>query len=592
MSRNLDIKALSDFENQVDETFCKLKIVCGPFLFLLAQYHHTIHNFMIGSQKTGIRADQAKASTLLSNLSYVLPIMINSGTREFLDKNIDALYYLMNVDPKRDEITYATSYTNLFEVFPPFHRKKLKIEGYEDKTFSLNYWSDEIRDSDYIDIILGEISLPIADTSYPINPEALHRFILGFPDKIDYGQLILELKKLFQHHYYNSREAPILTDAGFFALSGVKKEEYRRFSAFWHSFSEFLIQAMIMIEQIQTKEKNPIQEEFLVTQTADLCFFRLSENFLLANLKLFTELNDFQIESLMRYFQIDLDEEHPDTAHCSDGYLPPILKIKGQLIIAPHAIKLFLQSRNLVYAANKLDTANFENKISSHLEPELISQALDILKTIPGIEVAINVEYGVGEIDIIAYSPDENLAIHFQVKGAIPPQGSRMIRSLEQRVIEAIKQLETFRNLPSDERDSILSKAFNRKVQRVDIFDAVLCRNYFGSEKVYLNRQNFLLVNLAILSSACLSTKKAPVLRRIVEKMKNMESDLVRLAAPKTEFASLEFDDVLIRFPLMKYEQKKLAKINVKIWNNALRVKPRLLQDWWGLRDLANIKIF
>ncbi|MDR6221458.1 hypothetical protein [Deinococcus soli (ex Cha et al. 2016)] len=592
MSKASKIMDFSKFERELDDKYRSLSIIKGPFLYLLAQYHHTIHNLMTGSRRNEIQPNKAKASTLLSNLSYVFPIMIKEGTREALDENLDAITYLLSVDPKMEELEYATSYTNLFEVFPPFHRKKLKLLDSEADVFKLDYWSEDVKRSEYQDIVLGDVGVPITDSNYPVNPEVLYKFALGFPERVEFHDVLIELMNLAEHHYYNFLEFPMLNDEGMLAVAGVTNEEFRRFSAFWHSVSDFLIQAMVMLDELRVKEKRSQNDYFLMSQIADFCFFRLSENFFLDNLMSFTGLSEDQINALMRFYQIDIDKETPDTSHCADGYLPPFIKLRNQIIMAPHSVKLFLQARNMIYAVNKLDTKKFDNDISAHLEPELISQAQAILSALPGIEVVSNIQYDAGEIDMLAYSSSENLAIHFQAKGAIPPQGSRMTRSLEERVIEALRQLDVFKNLDQTEKDSIISHAFGRKVNDVEVIDAVLCRTYFGSEKAYLKRNDAIFVNLAMLVRACIDTRRPPIIHRVTNRLREMESKLVNLANPRSEFESLKFDNATLTYPVMKYDDRKLINYSKKTWESLLSKQPNILINWWRLRDISEIGLF
>src|SRR5690606_4819677 len=121
-----------------------------------------------------------------------------------------------------------------------------------------------------------------------------------------------------------------------------------------------------------------------------------------------------------------------------DGFFPPLWRIDGSVLFNCDVLKLMLPARNILYSLNKTNQQLYDNSISQHLEPQLIENARAVLDGVSGLIVVPNVEWENGEIDLLVFSVDENACLHVQAKAAIPPQGTRMIRAVEDRIDEGL----------------------------------------------------------------------------------------------------------------------------------------------------------
>ncbi len=75
-----------------------------------------------------------------------------------------------------------------------------------------------------------------------------------------------------------------------------------------------------------------------------------------------------------------------------------------------------LTINNILYSVNKKDTKTFDQELSGHLEPTLINQLNYIFTSLCDVQIRKNVNYPGSEIDLLVFSPSENICLVIQVK--------------------------------------------------------------------------------------------------------------------------------------------------------------------------------
>jgi hypothetical protein len=215
-----------------------------------------------------------------------------------------------------------------------------------------------------------------------------------------------------------------------------------------------------------------------------------------------------------------------------------------------------MPERNLLYAMLRTDQRKFDEVVSRHLEPAIVAEAAAILSELPDVEIRTNVQWRAGEIDLVAYHAGSNSALQIQAKAGVPPEGARMLARVEARTIEAANQLESFLDLPDDEKDAICGAAFATRLTAVRWQSAVLVRTCLGTENAWNRIEAFAPLN--------------PVLLRVV----------VRRMRAEGEFTFVDFgarvEQELSRFrseAVTGWENKSLKLLGVELVVPLLQLK-------------------
>lgn len=202
-------------------------------------------------------------------------------------------------------------------------------------------------------------------------------------------------------------------------------------------------------------------------------------------------------EKIVNFFTIDLSQPH--RSGVGEGYFAPFLRLDDALLYSPHAVKRMMPERNLLYAIVRTDKKKFDDVDSQHLEPALLDDAEEFLSSLPGVEVAKNVNWDKGEIDLLAYHEGSNTGLQLQAKAGVPPQGARMIAQVESHALEAVEQLTRFLGLDADVKDQICSSAIKKPVTGVDWSSGILVRSCLGTERVWSSLQSYIPLNPVLL---------------------------------------------------------------------------------------------
>ncbi len=254
--------------------------------------------------------------------------------------------------------------------------------------------------------------------------------------------------------------------------------------------------------------------------------------------------------------------------HAGDGFFPPIIRFPKAHLFNPDAVRAMLAARNIAYAVNRSDKERFSKTVAADLEPSLIAAAMPSLSQIPGTEIVSNVQWERGEIDVLLFRASENAAVHIQAKGALPPQGARMVQAVESRVTEGLDQLRRLRDATQAERDRALSVALKREVSGVAVVDAVLCRAGMGTAKTWQRMAGIAALNPPLLRaiSARFTSEPSLGLREFASVTAATLKALTASAFEGWEHETLAFGELRVSIPLMRLNLERLHGARAKLF--------------------------
>jgi hypothetical protein len=383
---------------------------------------------------------------------------------------------------------------------PDVWRNNYKVTGSSEGRFTLSHLSEQYSEFETLDIILSELSLPYVKSPPPLLNSTFDR--LAKRRKLD-GQFLRVAHIYFEHFRENIVESPVMATDGYVAATGVTLEEFERFRA-----ALFAIASVCQGMAMAYRRRLHLRPNSAVANSEHVEWRSVNwiSDFFLALLGSISAISQEKIDCLIPLFSIDFREDAPPQTHAADGYFPPIARIEDSFVFNPSLLQRFLPARNILYAINKLDSHRFDNIVSKYMEPELLSSSIKFLSRIDGCVIQQNVNWkhggASGEMDILVYSPAENVALHVQAKAAIAPQGARMTRALEARIEEGIVQLDRFRQLDQTVIDSIVGNRFGQAIKNVRIVDVMLTRSSCGTARVWERLSNIVVANVGLLASA------------------------------------------------------------------------------------------
>jgi hypothetical protein len=228
-----------------------------------------------------------------------------------------------------------------------------------------------------------------------------------------------------------------------------------------------------------------------------------------------------------------------------------------------------MSGRNIPYVLNRTYHERFDNVVSRWMEPALVAEAASLFRSIPGISIVQNHGWGQGEIDLLVYSSDQNAALHIQAKAALPPEGARMVKALEDRVAEGLRQLNIFRCLPQTRVDAILSSALKQRVEHVRVYDALLCISSYGTHRVWSRLGDVAPLNPLIIAGIVQRIEKTsgqPSLAGIRKASMEIVEEIVRGVNPEWNETELPIGDYRIRYPILYYDEDAFFKERARLW--------------------------
>lgn len=555
------------FEKRVDADLLSRPILRLPIRAVVTSLHLVVDSLAHGDRRRrGNPPDMERASAAASRLSYLVPALSSCPADPIGVNAQDALEAYAEADPTAEQGQFLLLYGHFSELMPEYWKKYYTVEGDASTGFRLTHTSADFAEQEKRDFILTELS-----KAHGFNPPAdlasEFDLLAKTAPRIDARQQMLLTRMYYQHYVQAIIEPPLITDAGFQEAAGVDMREFQRFRAALFAVSDFCLgMAAALSRRAQRSwlcgRRRATQEMYKWVSV----FWKA--DFFLSLVGHFSGIERPTLERLLGFYTWDFSRGTEESQHAGDGFFPPLLQLGDAYLFNPNLVKLFLSWRNLIYGVKEAEKGRFNDFISHHLEPALVGAAVTVLNRIPTLQVVANAKWEKGEFDILAFSEVENTALHIQAKAAIPPQGARLVQSLEGRIREGLEQLARFRKLPPAQQDRVLSDKLGREVHNVHVVDVFLSSSSFGTARVWSKLGDVVPLNLALLELILRRLQDQGEVLKLHQLPMLVQEELERLiqeVQPRWSTGSITLLGTTITFPLLEHDDQALRREQVSV---------------------------
>lgn len=568
----MGIKLLESYETKFDSWVKELGLLKLPVRAPLTALHVLADGLYNGSRLNLQRAPRPEAgNSAAGRFSYLIPLLMSCDSEPLGEDSDNALQAVTDTDPDFTQLAMLVGYSHFCELMPEVHRGYYLVEGNQDAGFQLRHPSADFAGHEALDIVLSELSLSV----FLNPPDSLFSGQFdGLARKVpfaDFREMWGALSLLNEHYRLYFNEPPFLTEDGYRAATGVEIKEFVRFRAALIAMADFARGMASAIDRRIRREGDPgerLWKEML--EWISVCWNKTA---FFGFLKGLSGLEFGKLERLVSLFSVDFRSGKKSGVTARDGFFPPIAMLEGTVLYNPDLLKLFMTARNIVFAVRHQDERLFNDMVSQHLEPSLVQQAADLLRAVPGFEVIVGRHWHKGgrngELDMLVFSAAENVALHVQAKAAIPPQGARMVQTIEGRVREGLDQLKRLSDLPRADRDAVLSQALERTIIGVEVIDVLLSRSCFGTSKVWSQLRNVVPLNLTLLAGVTKGARlgrKSMSLLTLPVQVQDEINQLMHRARPQWVTKEAILGRVVFRLPMLEFDSEAVRVANLKMW--------------------------
>lgn len=172
----------------------------------------------------------------------------------------------------------------------------------------------------------------------------------------------------------------------------------------------------------------------------------------------------------------------------SNKFMPPFWVIGDNVYFSPAVAPTTLGVRNLLISIQNDKEKNkkykYDSMISRHFEPALLRRAIEIFDSASYSTVAEK-NFDGGEIDLLVYCKKSNTVLSVQAKATLYPESARMVRRLDDRVVEAVNQILRFDGLENPKKIDFLMSVLPEieDAESLTYINAVLTNSGIGSKR-------------------------------------------------------------------------------------------------------------
>ncbi|KVG72274.1 hypothetical protein [Burkholderia ubonensis] len=439
-------------------------------------------------------AERVRGGGGVERLGYLLPLVKYADTEFKGASSFDSLFAFGEKDEQIRALNLLYGYAEFCQVAPFAHRGAYRVEGDSD-TVKFAFRSASFADAEVKDILMSTLFQPntVHDGDFARDWFDVQAPRLPTVDLAGNYVIQQKLTEWFIDHTY---EVSPLSDAAMRASVEVGSRTFRKFAAACMALGQY---HMSMADAISRRiEQDPAygaSEEAFAEQLEWIspCY---AGEFVRNQIAWLARLERADVDRLMQVYSTSGGSQEKR----GEGFFPPFVQSGNTCTFSPLTIRHMLSSRNVLYSLAKDNKERFDDVISAHLEPQLVEQAVNHLRRLRDVEIRRNVQWEQGEIDILVYRKSENVALVVEAKGAVAPDGARMVYHVQSRIKDGINQLRKFDALSPDERDGILGRALGRQVRDVRCVKAVLAWASFGTEEVWEQFTDIAPLNIALLA--------------------------------------------------------------------------------------------
>ena len=572
-----NLKSLLEHESGVDVQIAALPLLTLPVRVPLTIVMRVLFGLMHGTPATGVQPRSDAATSLAGRLSHLISLLTKCppAPADLNPAELETLF--LELDPSGDQVKLLLAYAHFADLMPEIHRGYFSVVQVSHRRYSLSHKDGISATQEAEDILISELALAYSLRNHEIPHSTFDDYAKQKAGVLP-GDSIATIKTLGKFFLENIFEPQFVSDEGLHAAMSVTHAEFNRFRAPLLAMATFAAE-MAKAYQRRLAMRNDDEEAFegwlhWLAPSFGLQFFR---GYLITE----SGLTDTQVERLLSSFSVDLRNSEPAIDHARDGFFPPIWQLPDKLILCVDPTMLFTQTRNAIFSVQSTNKELFDNHVSKYLEPELIREAIEILAAIPDIQIIPDVDWKVGaqsgQIDLLLYDRASNAVFQIQAKAPLPPQGARLVQRLEGRIVEGLEQLRSFRNLPTEERDKILSHALGVPVSNYEMTDVLLARSCFGTSNIHKAVASSKLFSLGLLAGAvadCIESL-TPSLPHLLTCYEELRSVLLKETQPRWERDVLSVGDLTLEIPLLRFDERAIDRLRRTFWRkHKLLAKP------------------
>lgn len=522
-----------------------------PRRTFLAMVLGSAHELCHGSA-SGAPARPAAGRALLSRLGYLTDV-VNGTDRDRLGADAaDALTPLEDTNLPADA-GFLFGYAHLCEWLPEVHRGWWEVSGDREAGFVLSRPSADLARFEARDIVLSELVLTTGSRP-PIDLSARFDAMAAALPQGDRDVLGGMLRTYVDWFLDSTREEPLLTDAALQEAFQVSLEDFRRFRAAWMAWAELSLGMTAALRRRLLRDGDDPIAQAEYPEWVTPCF----EEAWLTEICL--EISGVPRDRWDRL--VTLFEWGPHGSTAGDGFFPPLHRLGGSLLFSADAVQTMMPMRNLAYVLNRLEPKTFDDVLSRHLEPALLETAAETLRLLPGVEVALNVQWGAGEIDLVAVDLESPSTFHVEAKAALPPQGARMTQATKTRALEGLRQIAAYRDLdPAEQRRPVATRFPDAELDGAETSYGLLTRSCFGTAELWEQLGDVVPFNLPLLRMAVGRLRETGGrLRDLPETMRTVLDAIVAEAAGSWTPEVVDLGVVKVSVPLLDLDEVALHR--------------------------------
>ncbi len=491
------LQDLAEFEKHADAAIAKLSVWQLPVRSLLSLIYLSADSQYVGGRFSRQKSQRHEdvGTAIITRMSYVMKFL-EQGSRE-IGADIDDALSVFD-EGLQGDIKELLGYAHFCEVMPLARRGFFTVEP-APAGFKLQHPNQQFAAHEEADILLSEITLAhdLAPPPYPI--DACKRLVKAWPI-IPADDLVKVLQDAYRHYLQNVFEMPLLDGDGFGESFGFSRSDFVQLRAALMAYADFCLGMADAAERLAASAWTRPRRQALEREVREWASPLLNRNHVVGLTAGLAGVDPDVADRIVSNFTLNLNNVAASGG--GEGFFPPFLMLSNALLFSPHAVKRMMPERNLLYALVRTGRPKFDEVVSRHLEPALLTDAAQCLSALPGVEIRQNVSWEQGEIDLLAYHEASNTALQVQAKAAVPPQGARMVAQIESRTLEAAKQIRRFLNLSDEEKRRVASAAIGRPIEPVAWSSGVLVRTCLGTETAWSGISGCIPLNPVLLRAA------------------------------------------------------------------------------------------
>lgn len=555
---------LIEIEKLFDEKLPKLGIFELSF--------QSIYSLLLFNAETiDFKGDVDTAMDYISRISLIYPAIKKYAQNTPIENTTQSILKTGQAEYLED-INFLIAYAHFSLLMPQIHRGTLEVKSIDNKKIKIDYVNESVKESELIDKLYSTISLPIS-FSY-IDSERIKQYTdykaqkrdFDFNDT-DFGHI----KKIYSFNVKYSLNIQVLTDNGMKPYIGFTNIDFCKFISCLRAFSEyFILMARSYREQVSDNnseaDNDKLMSEYMEWSTC--CINYKTIGWFIGMSELDTDTFNLILSYYLDIYSDNTGENFLSKSAIGEGFQAPITLIDDSIIFSPHSLRYLLSFNNVLYSINKNEKKLFDDNISEQLEPVLINQVENLFASFGNFECKKNVNFDGGEIDLLVLSKQEKICLSIQIKATISPDSSRTVARVQDRTIEALRQIKTFEEKGSKFHLEFINSTFDTDLEEIKILNLILVRSCAGSEKSWEINNSYKILNYVLLAKLLCEKLNADSfnLENFENEILLKQEDLIEVSKWDTSYENLKIDDYEIEFPNIHFNNIGLLAPNLKIY--------------------------